>query len=57
MVIAEGIETDQQLQVLMQAGVQAAQGFHLSPPVSAADLIAFHGRTHGPEDADGARQP
>ncbi|MEA5390248.1 EAL domain-containing protein [Cyanobium gracile UHCC 0139] len=57
MVIAEGVETAQQLQVLMQAGVQAAQGFHLSPPVSAADLIAFHQRTNGPEDADGDLQP
>jgi EAL domain-containing protein (putative c-di-GMP-specific phosphodiesterase class I) len=57
MVIAEGIETAQQLQALMQAGVQAAQGFHLSPPLAAAGLIAFHGRTHGKEDADSGLGP
>ncbi len=57
MVIAEGVETDQQLQVLMQAGVQAAQGFLLSPPISAAALIGFHQRTNGPQDADGDLQP
>jgi sensor c-di-GMP phosphodiesterase-like protein len=51
MVIAEGVETARQLQALIQAGVQAAQGFLLSPPLSAADLMAFHGRTPGPEDA------
>jgi EAL domain-containing protein (putative c-di-GMP-specific phosphodiesterase class I) len=57
MVIAEGVETDQQLQVLRQAGVQAVQGFHLSPPISAEALIAFHQRTDGPEDANGDLQP
>lgn len=57
MVIAEGVETAHQLQVLIQAGVQAAQGFHLSPPIPAADLIAFHRRTNGPEEADGDLQP
>jgi sensor c-di-GMP phosphodiesterase-like protein len=57
MVIAEGVETAQQLEVLMQAGVQAAQGFHLSPPIPAADLISFHQRTNGAEDADRDLQP
>jgi len=57
MVIAEGVETAQQLQVLIQAGVQAAQGFLLSPPIAAGDLVSFHQRTHGPQDADGDLQP
>jgi EAL domain-containing protein (putative c-di-GMP-specific phosphodiesterase class I) len=57
MVIAEGVETAQQLQALIQAGVQAAQGFHLSPPISAADLITFHGRSLRSEDAGGDLQP
>ncbi len=55
MVIAEGVETAQQLQVLVEAGVQAAQGFHLSPPLSAAELIAFHGRINGPGIANEER--
>lgn len=46
LVIAEGVETAQQLEVLVAAGVQAAQGFHLSPPLCAAELIAFHAQAN-----------
>jgi sensor c-di-GMP phosphodiesterase-like protein len=46
-VFAEGVESAHQLQVLLDAGIQAAQGFHFSRPLSAANLIAFHRRTNG----------
>ncbi len=49
-VIAEGVETEHQLQVLVDAGVQAAQGFHFSRPVPAEGLFAFHRKTNGLED-------
>lgn len=55
MEIAEGVETGGQLLALMRSGGPsggpAAQVFHLSRPLSAADLIAFHGRSHRSEDA------
>lgn len=41
-VVAEGIETEQQLTVLRRAQVQAAQGFYFSRPVSAEDFMTFH---------------
>jgi EAL domain-containing protein (putative c-di-GMP-specific phosphodiesterase class I) len=43
-VIAEGVETAEQAETLRQAGVQYAQGYLFSRPLSAADLFAFHGR-------------
>lgn len=46
-VIAEGVETAQQFQVLLDAGIQAAQGFHFSRPLPAADLIDFHRQANG----------
>lgn len=42
MVTAEGVETEQQLVALRDAGVQAVQGFYLSRPISAAAFIAYH---------------
>jgi diguanylate cyclase (GGDEF)-like protein/PAS domain S-box-containing protein len=43
-VVAEGIESEEQLQILRQLGCDEAQGFHLSRPLSgdqiAADLLA-----------------
>jgi EAL domain-containing protein (putative c-di-GMP-specific phosphodiesterase class I) len=47
MVIAEGVETAHQVQVLLEQGIQAVQGFHFSPPLSATGLIAFHGQANG----------
>lgn len=42
MVIAEGVETEQQLTTLRTAHIQAAQGFYFSRPIPAAAFIAFH---------------
>ena len=41
-VVAEGIETDTQLQALRAAGVQWGQGYHFSPPLAVAEFIAWH---------------
>ena len=41
-VIAEGVETEQQLTALREAKIQAAQGFYFSRPLPAAAFIAFH---------------
>lgn len=41
-VVAEGVETEQQLATLRRAGIQEAQGFYFSPPISAARCIAYH---------------
>ncbi len=41
-VTAEGVETEQQLVALREAGVQAVQGFYLSRPIPAAAFIAYH---------------
>jgi diguanylate cyclase (GGDEF)-like protein/PAS domain S-box-containing protein len=37
-VVAEGVETAQQLEILRSLGCDAAQGYHLGRPVAAADL-------------------
>jgi sensor c-di-GMP phosphodiesterase-like protein len=41
-VVAEGIETEQQMIVLRTANIQAAQGFYFSRPIPAAAFIAYH---------------
>jgi sensor c-di-GMP phosphodiesterase-like protein len=41
-IIAEGVETREQLDTLVRAGVCLVQGFYFSPPLSAADFIAYH---------------
>jgi sensor c-di-GMP phosphodiesterase-like protein len=41
-VIAEGVETEQQFTTLRAAKVQAAQGFYFSRPIPAAAFVAFH---------------
>lgn len=40
-VIAEGVETEQQLLVLKQLGCYAARGYYFSPPVSAEQIEAM----------------
>ncbi|MCS6948756.1 MAG: EAL domain-containing protein [Steroidobacteraceae bacterium] len=47
-VVAEGIETDEQLQFLRERGCDIAQGYFLAPPMPApqlADLLQTHGRS------------
>jgi sensor c-di-GMP phosphodiesterase-like protein len=41
-VIAEGVETEQQLNALRAANVQAAQGYYIARPMPAAALVAFY---------------
>ena len=45
-VIAEGVETAQQLAVLRDAGIQMAQGYHFSRPINASAFIAFHAQNN-----------
>jgi EAL domain-containing protein (putative c-di-GMP-specific phosphodiesterase class I) len=40
-VTAEGVETDAQLDALRRLGCNDAQGYLLSPPVPAADVLAL----------------
>jgi len=41
-VIAEGVETAEQVKILMAAGVQEAQGWYFSPSLSASDFMTFY---------------
>jgi EAL domain-containing protein (putative c-di-GMP-specific phosphodiesterase class I) len=41
LVVAEGVENEETLRRLNELGCDRAQGFHLSPPVRAADLPAL----------------
>ena len=40
-VLAEGIETEEQLDALLDLGVRQAQGYLFSPPVTAPEATAF----------------
>src|SRR5262249_43928323 len=42
LVIAEGVETEQQFTTLPAAHIQADQGFYFSRPIPAAAFMAFH---------------
>ena len=42
-VVAEGVETEEQLQALRALGCPRAQGFHLARPMSAASAAALVG--------------
>ena len=44
--IAEGVETQDQLEFLARNGCHAMQGYHLSPPVPADAIPALLGRRH-----------
>ena len=41
-VVAEGVETDEQLEFLRESGCDAYQGYHFSPAVTAAEAGAFY---------------
>ncbi|HET9475447.1 MAG TPA: EAL domain-containing protein, partial [Steroidobacteraceae bacterium] len=47
-VVAEGVETLEQLDSLRSMGCDQYQGFHFSPPISAADLAALIRRRDNP---------
>ena len=54
-VVAEGIETEEQFQMLKDEQCDVAQGFYLARPMPGADLGRFLGVVEEPvEDADGA---
>ncbi|TVT35270.1 MAG: EAL domain-containing protein [Marinobacter vinifirmus] len=40
-VVAEGVETREQLDLLEELGCDIAQGFYFSKPISAKELISF----------------
>ena len=48
-VVAEGVESDYQAQTLIAAGVQMAQGYLFSMPLTAHELIRWY-----PGDRDAA---
>ena len=48
-VVAEGVETSEQLDALESMGCDQYQGFHFSPPISASDLAALIRRRENPE--------
>lgn len=41
-IVAEGVETREQLDVLVAAGVRQVQGFYFSRPLPAAEFMAYH---------------
>jgi diguanylate cyclase (GGDEF)-like protein len=43
-VVAEGVETGEQLEVLREAGVTAVQGFHIARPMPGEDLVGWLSR-------------
>jgi sensor c-di-GMP phosphodiesterase-like protein len=43
-VIAEGVETAEQLAMLRAAGVQRAQGYYFSPPLRVDDFLRYYSR-------------
>ena len=56
-VVAEGVETLEQLQSLKTMGCDQYQGFHFSPPLSVSDFSALlRDRAHESEDADLAQR-
>lgn len=55
-VVAEGVETAEQLAALAALGCELAQGFYFSPPQPVADLHRIFGRWRVPDTANGGRR-
>lgn len=53
-VVAEGVETEQQFNLLRDMGCHRAQGYLMSKPVPAADVVALHERRWVPSDVRAA---
>lgn len=51
-VVAEGVETPEQLALLRDLGCDLVQGFHLARPMDAAELRALSGRLLGTADTE-----
>jgi len=49
-VVAEGVETPEQLDSLRSMGCDQYQGFHFSPPLSAADLADLMRKQEKPDE-------
>jgi diguanylate cyclase (GGDEF)-like protein/PAS domain S-box-containing protein len=55
--IAEGVESQEQVNVLRLLRCDMGQGYHFSPAVSASDFAAYLTRWHGSREASLARIP
>jgi predicted signal transduction protein with EAL and GGDEF domain len=51
MVVAEGIETEQQYQLLKSHGCDFGQGYHIAKPLSSEDAVRFMGYEPNPRAA------
>jgi EAL domain-containing protein (putative c-di-GMP-specific phosphodiesterase class I) len=52
-IIAEGVETAKQLEILHELGAQMGQGYLWSRPMPAEEIASWIGQTMGPEDMAG----
>ncbi len=49
--MAEGVENEAQLQILVSMGCELGQGYLVSPPIPADGLLAFASRAAGARSA------
>jgi EAL domain-containing protein (putative c-di-GMP-specific phosphodiesterase class I) len=47
-VVAEGVETKEQMDFLRRAGCDEVQGFYVSPPLTGTDFTAWHDKWIAP---------
>jgi diguanylate cyclase (GGDEF)-like protein len=55
--VAEGVENEEQFACLKAEGCDEIQGYLISRPMPAEDVLAFLGRGEGPADAEGDGAP